>query len=166
MNIQSTKLLLDKLKIKENDLKKTNLILNPFINNWHCNILKFGRINTILITNDKTLYSFFIGGYKANDFKDFKLSISEDIFTIMRNLNFQQKHIEVILNSLQDITISKTSNKGVLASMTQVKRFVEGGLENGDDVMDINHRINTIPHKVLEFKTSYEEFIELLDYNL
>jgi len=69
MNLKCTKILLDKLKIDV----KTNLILNPSLNNWHINILKFGRINTLLLTHDKTLYSFFIGGYKADNFKNFDI---------------------------------------------------------------------------------------------
>ena len=167
MNIQCTKNLLDKLKIKPNDLKKTNLILNPFLNNWHCNLMKFGTTNTILLTNDKTLYSFFITGYKADDFKDFKVAISEDVFTILRHLDFTQKQIEVILNSLQNITISKSSNKGVLASMTQIKRFVEYEVFKDDyDLAVANKRINTIIHTKLEYKNSYEAFIDLLNYNL
>ena len=163
MNLKCTKTLLDKLKIDTKNMKP-NLVLDPSLNNWHCNILKFGRTNTLLLTHDKTLYSFFITGYKAENFKDFGFCIKEDVFKIMYSLNFQQKQVEVILNSMENITYSKTDDKSVLASMNQIKRFVESSLYRGDDVIDINHRINTIPLKVLGFSTGGEKFSEFLNF--
>ena len=166
MNLKCTKILLDKLKIKDIDIKKDGLVLNQDLNNWHCNLLKFGRINTVLLTNDKTLYSFFLTGYKANDFKNFKLVASEDMFKILYSLDFKQKYIEIILNSLENITYSKTSNKSVLATMTQIKRFVELGIYRDENIIDINKKINSIPHKIIEYKTSSELFNELLKDNI
>jgi hypothetical protein len=167
MNIQCTKTLLDKLKIKKEDIKIDGLVLNQDLNNWHCNLMKFGTTNTILLTNDKTLYSFFITGYKADDFKNFKVAIGEDIFTILRHLDFTQKQIEVILDSLQNITISKSSNRSITSSMTQIKRFVEYEVFRDDyDLVEANRKINTIIHTKLEYKNSYEAFIALLDYNI
>jgi hypothetical protein len=162
MNLKCTKILLDKLKIDTKTIK-TNLILDPNLNNWHINLLKFGRTNTLLLTHDKTLYSFFIGGYKADNFKNFDICIKEDIFKIMYSLNFQQKQIEVILQSMENLTYSKTDDKSVLSSMTQIKRFIESSVYRGDDIIDINKRINTIPLKVLEFATSNEKLIEFLN---
>ena len=162
MNLKCTKTLLDKLKIDTKNMKP-NLVLDPGLNNWHCNILKFGRTNTLLLTHDKTLYSFFIGGYKAENFKNFDFCIKEDVFKIMYSLNFKQKQVEIILQSIENITYSKTDNKSVLASMTQIKGFVESSLYHGDDIIDINHKINTFPLKVLEFRTSSEAFTEFLN---
>jgi hypothetical protein len=44
-----------------------------------------------LITNDKTLFSFYLFGYKTSDFKHFTEIIREDIFKIMVNSGFEQK---------------------------------------------------------------------------
>ena len=162
MNLKCTKIVLDKLKIDTKNMK-TNLVLNPFLNNWHCNILKFGRTNTILLTHDKTLYSFFLSGYKSDDFKKFDFCIKEDIFKIMYSLNFSQKQVEIILQSMENITYSKTNDKSVLASMTQIKRMIESCVYRGDDLIDINARINTMPLKVLEYGSSDEEFKKFLD---
>ena len=57
MNLQLTKKLVDKLKV---DLIEIDTSKHSDIDNYHCNILKFGRDNCVLITNDKTLFSFFI----------------------------------------------------------------------------------------------------------
>ena len=79
-------------------------------------------------------------------------------------MNFQQKQIEVILQSMENITYSKTDNKSVMSGMTQIKLFVESCVYNGDDIIDINNKINTIPLKALDFSTSAEVFIEFLDF--
>ena len=126
-------------------------------------VIKFGRTNTLLFTHDKTLYSFFLSGYKAEHFKNFEFCIKEDIFKIMYSLRFPQKHVEIILESMENITYSKTDNRSVIASMTQIKRFVEHGVYNGDDMIDINRRINTIPIKAVGYFNSNEMFEEFLN---
>ena len=56
MNLKCTKKLLDILKIKNpNNFKIPNT--NEDIENWHCNILDYGKIYGVLLTNDKTLFS-------------------------------------------------------------------------------------------------------------
>ena len=74
LNLQLTKKLSDKLKV---DLVEIDTSNYSDIDNYHCNLLKFGRYNCVLITNDKTLFSFFIYGLKAKDFRDFEESISQ-----------------------------------------------------------------------------------------
>jgi len=160
MNLQATKTLLDKLKtdIVEIDTKEYG-----DIDNYHCNLLKFGRTNCVLITNDKTLYSFFIYGLKANDFKHFKEVVGESIFKIMVNLEFPQNQFEKVLNSLQNIQYSKTSNRSVLSSMSDMKHFIENCLYQGDDILEINRRINDIPYKRNEYHSADGLFRELLE---
>ena len=97
MILQLTKKLSDKLKV---DLVEIDTTKHNDIGNYHCNLLKFGRYNCVLITNDKTLFSFFIYGLIASDFKDFKESISQPIFKIMVELGFSQYQFEKVLLSL------------------------------------------------------------------
>ena len=81
MNLKCTKILLNKLKINQKEIQSQSLSSHD-IDNWHANVIKFWRINTVLLTQDKTLYSFFLGGYKAEDFKKFEENIRQDIFKI------------------------------------------------------------------------------------
>lgn len=161
MNIKCTKNLLDKLKLNPKDLKE-NLVLNPNLNNWHANLIKFGRVNTILLTHDKTLYSFFLTRYKAKDFKEFEYCIKEDIFKTMFSLGFEQSKVETILESMETITYAKTDNKSILASMNQIRYHVEACVYRGDEVVDINESINQIPLKALNWKNGYEVMMEEL----
>ena len=64
MNLQLSKLLIDTLKPSINDINVNNY---PAIDNYHCNLFKFGREYILLITNDETLYSFVIAGLKLKE---------------------------------------------------------------------------------------------------
>lgn len=159
MNLQSTKLLLD-------TLKTTPIDINPSeysdIDNYHSNLLKFGRDKCVLITNDKTLFSFFLYGLKSEDFKHFEEVISESMFKILFDLGFPQQQIEKVLDSLQTIHISKTNDRSVVSSMNDMSKHIEGFLERGDTLSNINRKINQIPYKKNGYKYSIELFGELL----
>lgn len=159
LNLQLTKKLSDKLKMNlvEIDTTKYN-----DIENYHCNLLKFGRDNCVLITNDKTLFSFFIYGLKAVDFKDFKESISQPIFKILMELGFSQSQFEKVLLSLENIQYSKTSNRSVISSMNDMKNQIEAYLYGGDNIYELHRKLNTIPYKYVGYNYPVDLFKELL----
>ena len=159
MNLQLTKKLSDKLKV---DLVKIDTPNYSDIENYHCNLLKFGRDNCILITNDKTLFSFFIYGLKAVDFKDSKESISQPIFKILMELGFSQSQFEKVLLSLENIQYSKTSNRSVISSMNDMKNQIESYIYHGDNIYDINRKLNQTPYKYIGYKSSTDLYKELL----
>ena len=160
MNLKCTKKLLDKLKIKNpNILEETT---DKDIENWHCNIFKYGRIYAVLLTNDKTLFSFYLFGYRANDFKHFTETIREDIFKLMVGSGFEQKQFEVILESMENINFFKSDNRGVLASMNQMLPYIHNRLEREMDLLDINIGLNDMINSKLNWKKPREEFESLL----
>jgi len=161
MNLKCTKKLLDILKIKtDNDFKILNE--NEDIENWHCNIIDFGKIYAVLLTNDKTLYSFYLFGLEKNDFKDFNEIIKQNIFKTMIGLGFEQKKFEVILESLENIKFSKTDNRGVLASMNQMMPHIYNSMEREKSLLEINKGLNDLPNNKLGWKTPKEQFELLL----
>ena len=159
MNLKCTKKLLDKLKIK--NINNTEEQTDEAIENWHSNIFDYGKIYGVLITNDKTLFSFYLFGYKTGDFKYFTEIIKEDIFKIMVNSGFEQKQFEPVLESMENITFSKTDNRSVLASMSQMLPYIHNGLEQEKDLLDINISLNHLPNKKFGWKNPREEFESL-----
>lgn len=159
MNLQSTKSLLDILKTDT-----VEIIPSEYndIENYHCNVLKLGRDNCVLITNDKTLFSFFLYGLKATDFKHFAEVISESIFKILVDMELPRYQFEKVLDSLQTIQYAKTSDKSVLSSMSDMKHHIEECLLRSDSILEINQKINKIPYKRNGYKYSVELFGELL----
>ena len=161
MNLKCTKKLLDMLKIKNpNNFKIPNT--NEDIENWHCNILDYNKIYAVLITNDKTLFSFYLFGFEKDDFKDFSEIIKQNIFKTMLNMGFEQKQFEIILESMENIKFSKTNNRGTLASMNQMLPYIHHNMNEEKDLLDIMIGLNNMPIKKLGFKTPREEFELLL----
>jgi len=161
MNLKCTKKLLDMLKIKNSNNSKIPSS-NEDIENWHCNIIDFGKIYGVLITNDKTLFSFYIFGLKKSDFKDFSEIIKQTIFKTMLNMGFEQKKFEVILESIENIKFSKTDDKKVLASMNQMLPYIYGCMEKDDSLLDINIGLNNMIQNKLELKIPRKQFELLL----
>lgn len=159
MNLQCTKTLLDKLKIKADEIDISN---SSDIENWHSNILKYGKTNCVLITNDKTLFSFFIYGLRADEFRDFNYVVSHSIFKTMFDLEFKREEVEIVLKSLENITFSKSSNRSVTSSMTNMKQLIEMKLLSGDSILEINQFINRVPYKFIKYNRSIDLFRELL----
>jgi hypothetical protein len=161
MNLKCTKKLLDKLKIK--NINNTKEQTDEAIENWHSNIFDYGKIYGVLITNDKTLFSFYLFGYKSSDFKHFTEIIKEDIFKIMVNSGFEQKQFEPVLESMENITFSKSDNRGVLASMNQMLPYIHHQLEQEKDLLGINIGLNNMPNNKLDWKKPREEFELILN---
>ncbi|MEA1956146.1 MAG: hypothetical protein U9N02_06590 [Campylobacterota bacterium] len=159
MNLKCTKKLLDMLKIKNpNNLKTSNT--NEDIENWHCNIIDFGKIYGVLITNDATLFSFYLYGFEKNDFKDFSEIIKQSIFKIILGSGFEQKKFEIILETMENIKFSKTNDRKVLASMNQMLPYIYNSIEK--DLLEINIGLNNIIQNKLDLKRPRKQFELLL----
>lgn len=158
MNLQLTKTLIDIIKPKLNDV---NIQDYPEIDNYHCNLININGIESLLITNNKTLFSFFI--YDV-DFENFIETIKQSVFKILVDLGFPQNQFEKILDSMETINYTKTSDRSVLASMNDMKKHIEIGLLfYKDSVLEINQRINDISYKKNGYAKSIIIFQKLLE---
>ncbi|WP_156022381.1 DUF6933 domain-containing protein [Sulfurimonas hongkongensis] len=159
MNLQITQKLSDKLK---RTLIDVDSLSHNDIDVFHCNLLKFGRYNCVLITNNKTLYSFFLFGLKADDFKHFEEVVRERVFKLLIESGLAQSQFEKILESMEIINYSKTSNRSVVASMNDMKRQIESYLEIGNDIYEVNRKLNKTPYKAIGYKYPVKLFSEML----
>jgi len=159
MNLRLTKKLSDKLKyelVEIDDSKYSD------VDNYHCNLLEFGGYDCLLITNTKTLYSFFIFDLDLDDFKYFEEFIRESIFKLLINSGLPQNKFEKVLESMKNINYSKTSNRSVIASMNEIKKAIEFELESSNDIFEINKYINEMIYKLTDYKQPSELFKEIL----
>jgi hypothetical protein len=159
MNLQLTKNLSDKLKRALIDVES---LPHSDIDDFHCNLLKFGRYNCILLTNNKTLYSFFLFGLIADNFKHFEEVVREIVFKLLIENGLAQSQFEKILESMETFNYSKTSNRNVIASMNDMKKQIESYLEMGDDIYAINKKLNKTLYKTIGYKYPTELFREML----
>lgn len=158
MNLQCTKNLIDKINPTMSSIDVSDY---PNIDNYHCNLLTFGRENVLLITNDSTLYSFVILGLKSKDFKNIEEIIRQSVFKMMIESGFPQNQFEKILLSMESFNYTKTSNKSVISSMNDMKKHICVWLDRDD--YEINSKINDIPFKKNGYESSYKLFQKLLE---
>lgn len=129
---------------------------------WHANLLRIDRRKCVLFTHDKTLYTFFVPGLTKPHFQKFHEVFRQNLFKRLITENLSQNHIEIILDDIREIEISKTNNRSVLGSMNdltfQLKCQIadEGGL-SGTDISKLNHDLNRIPMSAIkEIYSIYE----------
>ncbi len=129
---------------------------------WHANLLRIDRRKCVLFTHDKTLYTFFVPGLTKPHFQNFDEIFRQNLFKCLMSENLPQKHIEIFLDNIRKIEITKTNNRSVLGSMNdltfQLKCQIadEGGL-SGADISKLNHDLNRIPMSAIkEIYSIYE----------
>lgn len=155
--IRCTQKLIKELRIKpsENEAQPGN------IGGWHANLLRIDRRKCVLFTNDRTLYSFFVPGFKRSEFEQFQEVFRHNLFKCLVNDGFFQAQIERVLSEYQTIGIAKTNNRSVLGSMNdfafQIKYRVAtfGGLENTSLII-LNRELNHTPIGAIQYMYSVE----------
>lgn len=158
MNLQLTKPLIDKIKPT---LSTIDVSEYSDIDNYHCNLLQFGRDNVLLITNDATLYSFVIFGLKAKDFKDIEEVIRQSVFKLLIESGFPQNQFEKVLSSMDSFNYCKSSDRSILSTMTEMKKCI--GYDLDANPFEINHFINNMIFKRTDYQKPFTLFQKLLD---
>ena len=162
--LRCTKKLLSELKLKPSDGTQD---ANEF-GCWHANLLRIDRRKCVLFTHDKTLYTFFVPGLTKPHFQNFHEVFRQNLFKSLITENLSQNHIEIILDDIREIEISKTNNRSVLGSMNdltfQLKHHIadEGGLLSAD-IVKLNHDLNRIPMSAIKEIYSIYELQNLLN---
>ena len=135
---------------------------------WHANLLRIDRRKCVLFTHDKTLYTFFVPGLTKPHFQNFDEIFRQNLFKRLMSENLPQKHIEIFLDDIRKIEITKTNNRSVLGSMNdltfQLKYQIadEGGLPDAD-ISKLNHDLNRIPMSAIKEIYSIYELKNLLN---
>jgi hypothetical protein len=163
--IRCTKKLLDELKVKPDDVEGQSQNLS----NWHANLIRVDRRKCILFTHDATLFSIFLPGVRKSEFQKIKDIFGQVLFKSLIGESFSQTHVELFLEDFRNIQFSKTNNRSVLGSMTdltfQIKFTVStyGGLDN-TDIVQLNHDLNRVPmsgikeiHSIRELRVFFDK---------
>ena len=161
--LRCTKKLLSELRRKPSDGTQDAAKFGS----WHANLLRIDRRKCILFTHDLTLYTFFVPGLTKPHFQNFDEVFRQNLFKNLISENLPQKQIEIFLDDIRKIEITKTSNRSVLGSMNdltfQLKYQIadEGGL-SGTDISKLNHDLNRIPMGAIKEIYSIYELQNLL----
>ena len=105
---------------------------------------------------------------KKTDFQNIREVFRQNLFKSLMAENLPQKQIEIFLDDIRAIEISKTNNRSVLGSMNdltfQLKYQIadEGGIEM-TDITKLIHDLNRIPMSAIEEIYSIYELKKLFN---
>jgi len=161
--LRCTKKLLTELRAKPADIMQSPSDLNG----WHANLLRIDRRKCILFTHDKSLYSFLVTGLNRSDFQNIGEVFRQNLLQNLTREGVPRRQIELFVDDIREIEITKTNNRSVLGSMNdlafQLKYTIDyhGGLLN-TDLAKLNSELNRTPMGAIEYVYSINELNELL----
>ena len=137
------------------------------MNTYHANIFKVGIRNTLLLTHNTTLYSFWIYGILADDLQDIEEFIRQSVFQILANSDYNQQEWEKILLTMDDICFTTANNKSVISTMNNIQQGIKVMYKRdiGYDIYQINNIINDSPLSSRGYKSPkqlFDPFIKAL----
>ena len=162
--IGCTKKLLTELRVKPSEIKQ----IPSALNSWHANNFLFDRRKCVLFTHDATLFSFFVPGLLKSDFQNIREVFRQMLFKNLVSEDLTQLQIELLLEDISEIEITKTSNPSVLGSMNDfinnltLHLALDGGIANVN-AFDLNRNLNRIPMGAIGYSSSINTLQNLLN---
>jgi hypothetical protein len=135
-----------------------------FLGPWHASLIRIERRKCILFTNDRTLYSFLVPGFKKKD--DVHELFLVNLNSILAAEGLRHGEILKALDEYSTIAIAPTTNRSVLGSMNDLAGQVEfliqraGGLGKAD-MLRVNMMLNRVPMGALKYRYAIENVFEL-----
>jgi len=137
-----------------------------FLGPWHANLIRIERRKCLLLTNDRTLYSFLIPGVKKKDLVNFRELFALHLKMNLEKEGFGQEDIKKALEEYDEIAIAPTKSRSVLGSMNDLADQAEflisraGGMEKGD-MFTVNMMLDRIPMGAIKYRYSIDKIYEL-----
>lgn len=138
-----------------------------WLDTWHAHLMTIERKKCILVTNDETLYSFVIVGWKSSYRKNFKTLFTQALFKSLLNASFPQADIETVMERCQNIRLCKTRNRTVLGSMNELQKMIEftvhdsGGWKQ-TDIQALQDALNLIILGAINYRYAIALFTQRL----
>ncbi len=137
-----------------------------FLGPWHANLIRIERRKCLLLTNDRTLYSFLVPGVKKKDLDNFRELFALHLKMNLAKEGFGHEDITKALGEYGEIAIAPTKSRSVLGSMNDLADQADflvsraGGLEKGD-MLTVNMMLNRIPMGAIKYRYSIDKVYEL-----
>jgi hypothetical protein len=137
------------------------------LGNWYCNLLRIHPRKCLLLTNEKTLYSFLIPRVLKQNLKNLKNEFLINLNLNLRAEGFSIEVIDKVIKEYREIGFAKTASKNVLGAMNQLAFEYEvliqdkGGVENVR-IFETNRNINRTILKGIKYLHPIEALRALL----
>ena len=128
---------------------------------WHANLFLVERRKCVLVTHDSTLFTIFIPFLKKPDFKQFNITLGQNLFKNLLYEEFPQTQFEIVLSECEESKFAKTNNRSVLGSMNELKFQLEYHIHAASglrfiDIYELNHNLNRTRLSAIDYKRPIE----------
>jgi len=137
------------------------------LSEWYVNLFYVQRIKCLLVTHDKTLFSFIVTPVRKKDTVDFLDLFRAGLSKAMFHNKCSSEMIQKVLKECDDIRFYETISRSVLASMNQMVSDAEFWLTKAveDPVALADIELNSMPIKMLNYEAPLLRFSALHGFN-
>jgi hypothetical protein len=156
------------IRITSKLAKKLNIPLSlieagnePSINEWYGNLFTFHRTQYILLTNEKTLFSFVLPGKGISNNNLLLKKMSAQLKEMLEDYKLNSVWEKNFITEFSKITFSKTFNRRVLGTMNELIFHATILLEKEEiSLHDLSFELNTLIYSLISYKKPIEAFKE------
>ncbi|GBG07616.1 hypothetical protein PAT3040_02172 [Paenibacillus agaridevorans] len=126
---------------------------------WHVNIYKLNNKKHILFVNDLSRLCLIIDGIRSSQLSLLKEKFLITLETYLQEEEIEKNMIDRYLKEGSELSISKTNNRSVLSTMTEISIFET---DNFTDNMQRMKWLNRLIYKPIEYNEPIKVFKEAL----
>jgi hypothetical protein len=117
---------------------------------WHANVFRMAKKNNLILMNNKTRYCFILFGIKKEHYKNFNQLFIKSLIENLRAEDIPNNYIDDYVGKIDGLKFTKTYNRSVLGSMTDMVRMTEFIIEDylplqEMNIIDLNKENNHTP---------------------
>lgn len=126
---------------------------------WHVNIYKLNNKKHILFVNDLSRLCLIIDGIRTSQLSLLKEKFLITLETYLQEEGIEKNMIDRYLKEGSELSISKTNNRSVIGTMTEISIFEK---DNFTDNMQRMKWLNRLIYKAIEYNEPIKVFKEAL----
>ena len=173
--LRCTHKLLKELRLPKDELGDPG---EGFLGSWFAKFFRIDRRKCVIITNDRTLYSFIRYGLKRDDFDGLNEVFSTALAETLLLDGIPVETVRKIYVESHPAVFGTTNSRSVLGSMNDLVKesmylVPEKPRVTDEDIAAVNHRLNRTPMRtlnfirpVLEMSTALEEWQREIEKNM
>jgi len=131
------------------------------LGDWYANLLRVGRQQALLFTNEATLYAVAVLGVRRAACADLPQCFRDHLQQTLAEERLLPGLLDALLVEYRDVTLARTASRSVLGSMNDVARHVayhvcDAGGPAQCDRAALHRQLNDMPHQPLGWQTAAE----------
>ena len=164
MILRCTQKFLDFIGMAKKDVPVIPAGTKQTLHDWHAHLFYLNRQKHVIFTHSVSLFSVVAFNVFKKDAADLKLFFTKNLSRCLYYEEFSAEEINHIVNSIDEIKPSLTSDRRVLGSINDLVKQYKWGVDwhepTESELPEFQRRLNKTPMSVLKYKYPIERFRE------